>query len=195
MAAGQCARVGKVNEFDFYVFSSSWAPAYCATDSGKRNTEECGPKAKYGFVVHGLWPQYAEGNWPQCCQAVRLPVRNSAVVDKVSSVMIGKSLHDHEFEKHGSCVTADQDAYFSNILKAVDRVGLAPGVVPGTTTRIKVADLRKAWKAPPDSVTAICNPDKSLSEVRICLAKDLSPIPCPASVRKAENCPSTVSLQ
>ena len=54
---------GQSGEFDFYVLSLSWSPTFCLTHPGN---EQCSGKG-YGFVLHGLWPQYARGGWPASC--------------------------------------------------------------------------------------------------------------------------------
>ncbi|BAE51504.1 Ribonuclease I [Paramagnetospirillum magneticum AMB-1] len=191
--ADQCGPArGQPGSFDYYLMSLSWAPSYCATTSGRANAQECGPGTSYGFVVHGLWPQYASGQWPQCCQAVAA-VKPSAVLDRLSRVMIGSSLISHEWEKHGSCVTSQQDEYFGKIDQVVTALGLAPQV-PGTgLDRIKVSALKQNWAVPAQSITVQCK-GRKLTEVRICLDKTLSPMPCPAKEVESDNCPGTVSL-
>jgi ribonuclease I len=51
-------------QFDFYLFNLSWSPEFCATHG---DSPECG--RKLGFVVHGLWPQDASGDYPQHCSS------------------------------------------------------------------------------------------------------------------------------
>jgi ribonuclease T2 len=191
--ADQCGPVrGKVASHDYIILSLSWAPSYCATSSGKENKQECGPGKQYGFVVHGLWPQYTSGTWPQCCQAVA-PVRPSAAVDKVSKVMIGSSLLQHEWTKHGACMTSRQDEYFGQINQVVDRIGLAPALPTPGMDRIKVSELKRNWPVPTQSLTVKCK-GKRLKEVHVCLDKALSPIPCPTAEVNNDNCPGTVQL-
>lgn len=191
--ADQCGPVrGRVGSFDYTLLSLSWSPAYCATDAGRKNTRQCGKQQPYGMVVHGLWPQHADGTWPQCCQPVDA-VKSSPAVEQVSKVMIGPTLLQHEWSKHGSCITSRQDQYFGAINRVVSDLGLAPGL-PGTgLDRIKVSELKKNWAAPPASISVRCK-GKRLKEVHICLDKALSPIPCPEAERKADNCPGTVDL-
>jgi ribonuclease I len=47
-------------QFDFYLLNLSWSPEFCATHG---ESPECGHNL--GFVVHGLWPQDSNGNYPQ----------------------------------------------------------------------------------------------------------------------------------
>jgi len=49
-------------QFDFYLLNLSWSPEFCATHSG---SPECG--RHLGLVVHGLWPQDTNGDFPEHC--------------------------------------------------------------------------------------------------------------------------------
>src|SRR5262245_2827951 len=51
--------------FDYYLMSLSWSPTYCVSHPEDR--AQCTRKG-YGFVLHGLWPQYTRGGYPQTCQ-------------------------------------------------------------------------------------------------------------------------------
>ncbi|MBV6657046.1 MAG: hypothetical protein KI785_04680 [Devosiaceae bacterium] len=53
--------------FDFYVLALSWSPAFCASPDGRDADRQCGPGADFGFITHGLWPQFEDG-WPSFCQ-------------------------------------------------------------------------------------------------------------------------------
>lgn len=191
--ADQCGPVrGIAGRFDYYLLSLTWSPAFCETEAGRHNPQQCGTGADYGFVVHGLWPQYAQGQWPQCCQAVDA-LRPSAVVDEASKVMIGSRLRQHEWDKHGSCVTSRQDEYFDRVNRAVAAFGLAPSLRAGGVGRIRVSDLKRNWPVPPQSLTVTCT-GKRLAEIRLCLDKELAPTPCPSAVVRNDNCPGTVML-
>jgi len=48
-------------KFDYYVLSLSWSPVYC--EHHAEDKEQCGA-TKFGFVLHGLWPQYTNGGFP-----------------------------------------------------------------------------------------------------------------------------------
>src|SRR5215472_3687214 len=53
-------------QFDYYLLTLSWSPTYCLTHVEDRS--ECSGKG-YGFVLHGLWPQFDSGGYPQNCTA------------------------------------------------------------------------------------------------------------------------------
>ncbi len=54
----------QAGQFDYYLLSLSWAPTYCLTHAD--DGAECSSKG-YGFVLHGLWPQYDAGGYPENC--------------------------------------------------------------------------------------------------------------------------------
>lgn len=180
---------GKTGEFDYYLLSLSWSPAFCVTPAGRSNPRQCGDGG-HGFVVHGLWPQYSRGGWPQCCGGTP-PFDAAAVTADVSRVMIGQDLQRHEWTKHGACATARPDEYFRRIGQAVAAYGLGESVKP---SRIKVSALKSHWpRLPPEAITVRCAGAR-LSEVRLCLDKSLAPMDCPKAVADSDNCPGTVTL-
>ena len=70
-ATAQDPRQNAPGQFDFYVLSLSWSPSFCAGAAERGAAPatanvQCGPRP-YSFVVHGLWPQYADG-FPEYCQ-------------------------------------------------------------------------------------------------------------------------------
>src|ERR1700682_6464891 len=56
-------------QFDYYVLSLSWSPAFCIQQP---DSAECNGPRRFGFIVHGLWPQNERG-WPQHCGNSELP--------------------------------------------------------------------------------------------------------------------------
>ena len=50
-------------QFDYYLLSLSWSPAFCIQ---RPDSPECNGPRRFGFIVHGLWPQNERG-WPQNC--------------------------------------------------------------------------------------------------------------------------------
>lgn len=193
LADGTCGPLrGETGQFDFYLYSLSWSPAFCAKAKPDKAAEQCAASPAPGFVVHGLWPQYADGSWPQCC-ATRSPYRPDAVPGALKGVMIGESLRSHEWDRHGRCAAPSPEAYFATIADAVGRFGLAPTLRVPDSGRISLTELKRHWPVPPEAIVPHCR-GKQLVEIRVCLTRDLSPLPCPAAVRDADSCPGTVSL-
>ena len=57
-------------DFDYYVLVLSWSPTHCSSDAGhgRGNDMQCRSGRPFGFVLHGLWPQYERG-YPQACES------------------------------------------------------------------------------------------------------------------------------
>ena len=89
----------QAGEFDYYVFSLSWSPEYCAGSPGE-GSPQCSGERQFGFVVHGLWPQYNRG-YPQFCRN-RSRVDNT-LIEQLLPLMLSERLIRHEWKKHGTC--------------------------------------------------------------------------------------------
>lgn len=83
--------------FDYYLLTLSWSPTFCLTH---KDDVQCSGKG-YGFVLHGLWPQYAKGGWPESCPP--LTTLSAAESSKGLTLFPTKKLLDHEWSKHGTC--------------------------------------------------------------------------------------------
>src|SRR5680860_1926696 len=57
---------------DYYVLVLGWSPTYCLHEGDARNDMQCDSEQSHDFVLHGLWPQYAEG-WPEDCYTGQRP--------------------------------------------------------------------------------------------------------------------------
>src|ERR1700723_4006963 len=84
------AGAGVPGEFAYYLLSLSWSPAYCLSSPG---AAECNGPRRFGFIVHGLWPQYERG-WPEYCD-VHGAVPEE-VVRGISDLMPARGLVYHE---------------------------------------------------------------------------------------------------
>src|SRR5439155_1314714 len=83
---------GKPGVFDYYLLTLSWSPQFCTT---KPSDPQCNGQHKFGFVVHGMWPQFKNGSWPQMCSTKPGLSDPSAMLD----IMPSKSLIAHEWQK------------------------------------------------------------------------------------------------
>ena len=54
---------------DYFLLALSWVPSWCAAEGDARNAAQCDTDA--GWLVHGLWPQYADGGWPEVLQQTK----------------------------------------------------------------------------------------------------------------------------
>jgi ribonuclease T2 len=190
-ASGQERRQDEPGRFDFYVLALSWSPSYCEAARDRRpnraTDRQCAGRP-FAFVVHGLWPQYERG-FPSYCQ-VPAPRLNRTIVGSMLDVMPSPGLIFHEWDQHGTCSGLSAHVYFETVRKAQAVVKIPPdyldlsrpiAVAPG-----EVADA--FLKANPGlsrrAMTVSCD-GKRLTEVRVCLAKDLSFHDCPEISRRA----------
>jgi len=190
-ASAQDARQNEAGQFDFYVLSLSWSPSFCAAaaerERGRAPSAQCGARP-YSFVVHGLWPQYDRG-FPEYCQ-VPAPRLNRGIVSSMLDLMPAPHLIFNEWDKHGTCSGLSPHAYFELVRKARAAVKIPPEYVdlqaPLSVTPAGVEDA--FIKANPDlSATAMavdCD-KKRLTEVRICLSKELKFRDCAEIARRS----------
>ena len=175
-AFGEEARPNEAGQFDFYVLSLSWSPSFCAAAERHRApATQCGARP-YSFVVHGLWPQYDKG-FPEYCQ-VPAPRLDRAIVSSMLDLMPAPHLIFNEWDRHGTCSGLSAQAYFDLVRKARAAVKIPPEYgnlqQPLSVTPAAVEDA--FIKANPDlsrnGMAVGCN-KKRLTEVRICLSKEL----------------------
>jgi ribonuclease T2 len=172
----------QAGEFDYYLLSLSWAPTYCLTHA---DGAECAGKG-YGFVVHGLWPQYDTGGYPENCSTeFQL---SAAASSKGRALYPSEHLMQHEWQEHGTCSGLDALAYFSTVDRATSAVKIpaaleAPQSERSLTAAQVVELFRSANPQIPDHAVTVACSRRSLSEVRVCLTKELSVRPCGRGVR------------
>ncbi|MBO4223156.1 ribonuclease T2 family protein [Bradyrhizobium neotropicale] len=189
--SAQDRRQNAPGEFDFYVLSLSWSPSFCEAASergdGKRAQVQCGGRP-YSFVVHGLWPQYERG-FPEYCQrpAPRL-ARN--VMTSMLDLMPAPGLIYNEWDKHGTCSGLPARAYFESIRKARAAVKIPEEFLQLSEPKtVAPGEIEEAFiKANPglssSAISVTCD-SKRLSEVRICMSKDMQFRACEETDRRA----------
>jgi ribonuclease T2 len=178
-ASAQDRRQNAPGEFDFYVLSLSWSPSFCeeATERGNssRSQAQCGGRP-FSFVVHGLWPQYERG-FPEYCQRPS-PRLDRNIMTSMLDLMPAPGLIFNEWDKHGTCSGLGGRAYFETIRKARAAVKIPEEFLQISEPKtIAPDDLEAAFiKVNPglssSAISVTCG-GKRLSEVRICLSRDL----------------------
>jgi len=191
-ACAQDRRQNAPGQFDFYVLSLSWSPSFCAAaqergNSGRNQQMQCGGRP-YAFVVHGLWPQYDRG-FPNYCErpAPRLP-RN--IMTSMLDLMPAPGLIFNEWDKHGTCSGLGPRAYFEATRKARAGVKIPDEYIDLQTTKTVTPEaVEDAFiKVNPglsNSAIAITCDHNRLTEVRICMSKDLQFRACEEIDRRA----------
>ena len=170
-------------DFDYYILALSWSPTWCAIEGDSRNSPQCEDDRDFGWVLHGLWPQYEDG-WPADCRhSFRNPSRNDT--EAMADIMGTSGLAWHQWNKHGSCSGLSPDDYYAlsreaygdvtrpQILRDLDRSVTLPASL------IEEAFLKDNTHLSADQITITCR-DNRIQEARICLTKDLEPRDCGA---------------
>ncbi len=183
-------------KFDYYLLSLSWSPAFCLLNSDRAPEEQCGTK-RFGFIVHGLWPQYQQG-YPSDCD-LNPPSIPETVTQEVLPIMPSRDLIRHEWQKHGTCSGLSVTDYFRNIEKAYASVNIPPELkLLQTPLRIapsEIADrfMQSNQNLPVNSTIVNCKNGK-LTQIEICMDKALKPITCSFDVLKSQCKSQTVLI-
>src|SRR5579864_6999721 len=184
------ARQNEAGQFDFYVLSLSWSPSFCAAAAergGARSASlQCGARP-YSFVVHGLWPQYDKG-FPEYCQ-VPAPRLDRGIVSSMLDLMPAPHLIFNEWDRHGTCSGFSPRAYFETVRKARAVVKIPPEytglqeALSVTPTGVEDAFVKANPGLSAGGMAVECD-KKRLTEIRICLSKDLQFRDCPEIARR-----------
>ncbi len=169
-------------QFDYYLLSLSWSPQHCAERTGPLNDPQCATTRHYNFIVHGLWPQYESGGFPESCAGTTRPSED--VIAATLDVMPSRELIGHEWSKHGTCSGLSPEQYFRTVREAFHRLTIperfrSPDDAFRTTAAAVRAEFRTANpEIPADGIAVLCT-GRFLAELRLCLSKeDLRPRSC-----------------
>ena len=168
-------------EFDYYVLALSWSPTWCALEGDARQSPQCDPAADFGWVLHGLWPQYETG-WPSYCPTgARNPSRSETASEADIFGTSGNAWH--QWNKHGRCSGLTSRDYYRLAREAYSRIE-RPAIFRKLTdpVRLPAAVVEEAFlEANPglsaDQLTITCKSGR-IQEARICLTRDLEPRRC-----------------
>ena len=179
--------------FDYYLIALSWSPSWCESHPDDR--EQCGRRG-YGFILHGLWPQYENGGSPKDCGAGGEPDR--ATIERTLDFMPSRDLIGHEWRTHGSCSGLDARAYFDMADRAYAAVRI-PGLMAAgsqppamTSEQVRTLFLRADPRLHKDMLVVTCSGAR-LAEVRICVDDQLEPRTCGRGNRM--QCPRDTPLR
>lgn len=178
---------GSVGQYDYYVMALSWSPTFCQTHPDE--DEQCGRKG-YGFILHGLWPQYERGGGPERCDSDDEPDRKT--IASTLAFMPSKRLINHEWRAHGACTGLGPEKYFDLADRAFASVHVPAELnAPQDTLQMSGNDLRSALKrANPtlrDDMMSLHCSQGQLVEVRVCLDKEAGLRSCGKRMRSG--CP------
>jgi ribonuclease T2 len=174
---------GTPGQFDYYLLTLSWSPSYCLVHPDDRY--QCQGRG-FGFVLHGLWPQFDGGGYPQACAADTALDRAAEAVG--GTLYPSPKLMRHEWERHGTCSGLGPVDYFRTADRALGVLRIpAPFEAPRVDQQLSPQQILDAFRAanpalPAHAMTVACSRGE-LSEVRLCLTRDLRPRACGRGVR------------
>ena len=169
----------QAGELDYYVLSLSWSPTWCALEGERRGSPQC--DRPFGWVLHGLWPQYERG-WPSFCRTVqRDPSRGETAA--MEDIMGTPGAAWYQWKKHGRCSGLAPEDYFAAARAAFASVN-RPEIfrrlpraleLPATVIEDAFIEVNPGWE--PDMLTITCKSGR-IQEARLCLTRDLEPRIC-----------------
>lgn len=168
-----------------YTLAISWSPQYCRKpDAATRSRFQCGGDSRFGFVLHGLWPDGVGKDWPQYCKAT--PLLSPATIRANMCATPSAQLLQHEWAKHGTCMAGETpESYFKRStgmyrkLRYPDMMRLSrqPTLTAGRLASA-IAKANPGMRA--DGMRITTDRQGWLDEVWICMDKAFRYARCPA---------------
>jgi len=173
--------------FDYYILSLSWSPNWCALTGDARNADQCDAKHDYGWIMHGLWPQYENG-WPSFCNSrFRNPSRRQTRA--MTDIMGSGGLAWHQWQKHGRCSGLSSEDYYAAARQAYHSVTRPPVFrrLPNAI-RLPASVVEEAFlQSNPDltakMITITCE-SGHIQEARICMTREMEFRECGPDTRR-----------
>ena len=166
-----------------YMLSMSWSPQHCASvrnPGDARDRFQCAGANRFGWILHGLWPETDTSAFPRWCRPARIVPQ--AVLKQHMCMTPSAQLLQHQWAKHGTCMSPHPAAYFraSEILFRGVRFPDMKALAARPQT---AGDIRRAFAAVnpgvAESMIAV-TVDRGdwLDEVRLCLGPRMRPQRC-----------------
>ncbi|HJO63706.1 MAG TPA: ribonuclease T [Sphingomonas sanguinis] len=165
-----------------YTLAITWSPQYCRDAKGD-SSFQCGSGNRFGFTLHGLWPDGVGKDWPQYCRPTA--ILPQAVVRRHICATPSAQLLQHEWSKHGTCMPGYSPArYFQRSNALYDRLRYPDMMALSRRDDLTAGDLATAFAAGNRGMTAdmmrvTATRAGWLDEIWICLNKAFRPTRCP----------------
>ena len=166
-----------------YTLALSWSPQYCASARGGQQTLQCGGKTgRFGFTLHGLWPDGFGKEWPQYCRPADLLPRK-VIRDNLCTTP-SVQLIQHEWAKHGTCMTTRPERYFNLSRTLYQSIRYPDMTALAATENLTVAKFAGAFARAnkglrPDMLRVTTTRGDWLSEVWLCMDRAMQFTRCP----------------
>ncbi len=165
-----------------YTLAITWSPQYCRDPKGDSRFQ-CGSGNRFGFTLHGLWPDGVGKDWPQYCRPTA--ILPQPVVRRHICATPSAQLMQHEWAKHGTCMTGySPSRYFTQSNGLYHRLRFPDMNALSRRGALTAGDLASAMAAANRGMTAdmmrvTATRDGWLDEIWICLNKAFRYTRCP----------------
>lgn len=167
-----------------YLLALSWSPQYCASRRNKgerRDAMQCGgEQGRFGWVLHGLWPQGQGSDFPRWCRPARIVPQR--VLSQHLCMSPSVQLLQRQWAKHGTCMSPTPGAYFKagailfGAMRFPDMAALARAPQTAGSIRRNFAAANRGIT--PAMLAVHSDRGGWLTEVRLCLDRRMRPTGC-----------------
>lgn len=188
--------------FDMLLLVRQWGPTFCESTA-------CNSSPVGEFTIHGLWPQYSSGGYPQSCDPfdkfstsnLEQQLLNQMACEWVSYTGTNSGFWSYEWSKHGTCALSlfpTQQEYFDAAITLnnefeVTQALESSGINPSTASSVPVSQLTSAFQNAWGVTPVVTCQSGALSEVWLCLDLDLNAVACPSNLRYSK-CSTSASF-
>jgi ribonuclease T2 len=174
-----------------YTLALTWSPQLCVGSNRPADAFRCGRNGgAFGFTLHGLWPDGTGKTWPQYCRpAAVLP---PSVIRANMCLTPSAQLIQHEWAKHGTCMTTRPTAYFDRSRQLYERLRFPDMGALARRRNLTVGDFAGAIAAAnpgmrPNMMRVAVTRSGWLDEIWMCLDKKFAAVACKAGSRGARS--------
>ncbi len=168
-----------------YTLAITWAAQYCRDNAREASAAfQCGSGNRFGFTLHGLWPDGTGRAWPQYCSPA--PILSKVEIRKNLCATPSAQLLQHEYAKHGTCMGVPPAQYFARATGLFARLRMpdmnALSRRPNLTAAQFAAAFARANRGiAPNMLRVTANRRGWLDEVWLCMNTRFAFTACPAS--------------
>ena len=166
-----------------YTLAITWTPQYCRSNARDASARfQCGSGNRFGFTLHGLWPDGIGAQWPQYCKPAQ--ILPAAVIRRNLCATPSAQLIQHEWAKHGTCMNTTPDRYFDQAtglfgrLRYPDMNALSRRRLTAGQLAVAIARANPGLRA--DMMRITTTRQGWFDEVWLCMDKQLGFATCPA---------------
>lgn len=177
-----------------YTLAISWSPEFCRTrkDDPRHVTQCSGKYGRFGFVLHGLWPDGKGGQYPQYCPSRLRP--DAQTLRRNFCTTPSAELQMHEWAKHGTCMSKDPAAYFDKGRALFQAMQFPDMARLSRTERLDAGKVRQALiianpRLKPEMIRLRLGRDGWLREIHVCHSVRMKPARCPGGIGPADRVP------